>query len=76
VKLPKAAFKPDAVFDNASYAARYGILCQRMVLERKYNAATLLLSPRGADGAYREPSDDLRMESFLKGLYGHLIGCV
>jgi hypothetical protein len=76
VKVAKAAFKPDAVFENTSYARRYEILCQRMVLERKYNAATLVLSPRGDDGAYSEPSDDLAIAGFLKGLYGHLVGCV
>jgi hypothetical protein len=76
VKLAKAAFRPDAVFEKTSYADRYAILCKRMVLERKYNAATLLLSPRGDDGAYYELSSDLAVGSFLKGLYGHLIGCV
>ncbi len=75
VKLASAAFKPDPIFANTSYADRYRILCQRMVLERKYNSATLLLSPRGYDGAYSEASGDLSISSFLKGLYGHLIGC-
>lgn len=76
VKLATSAFTPDEIFAKTSYADRYRILCQRMVLERKYNSATLLLSPRGNDGAYIEVSDDLGITSFLKGLYGHLIGCV
>lgn len=75
VRLAPSIFPPDKVFHHTSYADRYRILCQRMVLERKYNSATLLLSPRGNDGAYTEPSDDLSMTSFLKSLYGHLIGC-
>ena len=52
------------------------ILCQRMVLERNYNAATFLLAPRSTEGAFREPSADLRIETFLKSLFGHLIGCL
>lgn len=75
VGLAKAAFKPDKVFENTSYADRYRILCERMVLERNYNAATLILSPRGPEGVYTEPSKDLGMAPFLKGLFGHLIGC-
>ena len=76
VRLAKPAFAPDKIFTNTSYAERFQILCQRMVLERKYNGATLLLSPRGVDGAYSEPSDDLAIAPFLKALHGHLIGCV
>lgn len=75
VKLAKPVFAPDAAFVDTSYADRYRILCQRMVLERKYNAAALLLSPLGNDGRYRDASDDLCISSFLKSLYGHLIGC-
>lgn len=76
VRLAGSAFPADRVFSNTSYADRFRILCQRMVLERKYNGATLLLSRRGNDGAYSEASPDLSVASFLKGLYGHLIGCV
>ena len=65
-----------AFFNNTSYADRYRILCQRMVLERHYNAATLLMAERATLGTYREPSADLRIETFLKSLFGHLIGCL
>ena len=75
VRIPKAAFPPDRVFDHSSYAKRYEILCRRMVLERNYNAAALILSRRGADGSFSEPSVDLSFERFVKALYGHLVGC-
>lgn len=75
VSVAKSSFRPDAIFDGTSYADRYRILCQRMVLERNYNAATLLLSPRSLDGTFSEASADLGIGSFLKALYGHLIGC-
>jgi hypothetical protein len=76
IGVANAVFKPDHVFQDTSYADRYAILCHRMVLERHYNAATLLMSPRSSDGAYREASADLRFETFLKSMFGHLIGCL
>lgn len=75
VKIAATPFKVDPVFTGTSYADRYRILCQRMVLERHYNGATLLLAPRGPSGSFSEPEPDLRAASFLKALYGHLIGC-
>lgn len=60
---------------NPSYARRYEILCERLVLERNYNAATFLLSPRLADGRYREPNAELTVAHFVRSLYGHLIAC-
>jgi Restriction endonuclease XhoI len=76
VRLAKSVFAHDRVFLNTSYSDRYAILCKRMVLERKYNAATLLLSKKGTSGVYTEVSNDLRIMPFLRGLHGHLVGCV
>lgn len=58
-----------------SYARRYEILCERLVLERNYNAAAFLLSPRLDDGTYREPNLGLTASRFMRSLYGHLIAC-
>ena len=76
IGLAKAVFEPDPIFNDTSYGDRYRILCQRMVLERHYNAATLLMAPRSATGTFRQPSPDLGVETFLKSLFGHLIGCL
>lgn len=77
VRLAASDFPPDKIFQGASYARRYEILCRRMVLERNYNAAALILSPRSTDGEYREPApDDLGFAHFARSLYGHLIGCI
>lgn len=75
VGITSPAFPADPVFADTSYAQRYEILCRRMVLERNYSAATLVLSPRANTGDYTETAADLRFLDFARGLYGHLIGC-
>lgn len=70
-----STFKIDPIFERASYARRYEILCERLVLERNYNAAALVLAPRGEEGTFREPNEALSMRHFIKALWGHLIGC-
>ncbi len=74
VALRKATFAPLTVFNNTSYIQRYGILCQRLMLERNYNSASLIISARGKRGLYTEPLPELQFGSFLKSLFGHLIG--
>jgi hypothetical protein len=76
VTLKKATLSPMAVFENTSYIQRYGILCQRLMLERNYNAASLIISTRGKRGLYSEPLPELALGAFLKSLYGHLVGIV
>lgn len=49
----------DPAFHQASYADRYRILCERLMSERLYGAATLMLSPKpphGAEGQWRSLS--------------------
>ena len=57
-------------FQNASYMKRYEILCEKLVRERLYDAATILVSPRTAitDGAYREMSQLTGMRQFIVAL--------
>ncbi|MDR3701711.1 MAG: PaeR7I family type II restriction endonuclease [Candidatus Sulfopaludibacter sp.] len=54
-------------FKEASYAKRYEILLTKLVRERLYDAACFLLSDatNGADGAYREPSQELSFQNFI-----------
>lgn len=75
VGLKPAAFRPESIFEGASYATRYRILCERMVLERNYTAAAFILSARDGDGAYRDATESLSLVRFIRGLYGHLVGC-
>jgi hypothetical protein len=75
VRVASTPFKTDPVFATASYAIRYQILCERMVLERHYSAATLLLCKRTGAAGYTEPNDRLSFMPFARALYGHLVGC-
>jgi hypothetical protein len=75
VGLAKGVFEPMPIFHGTSYADRYAILCRRLVFERNYSAASLILSPRGEGGAYSEPDEGLSFNVWAKALFGHLIGC-
>lgn len=76
VRIPRATLKIDPIFSDSSYIDRYGILCERMVLDRVYTASAFLASPLGGSGKYTEPHPGLEFGGFAKSLYGHLIGCV
>jgi len=75
VTLKRGAFPPLPIFEGTSYAQRYAILCERLVLERKYTCAALVLSPRGRTGLFTEPNPALSFLTLAKSLHGHLIGC-
>ena len=60
-------------FDNASYVDRYGILCRKLVRERLYTSAAVLVSPRRAiaSGVYSEVDESTGLHTFLATLAGH-----
>ena len=62
-------------FRNASYAQRYELLLTKMVRERLYDAACLLMSNGQAPdpGKYREPAAELAFEPFLSTLLAKAI---
>lgn len=61
-------------FRNASYAERYNILCHKLVKEKLYTAAAVLLSPRsgGESGEYSEMSELTGLRMFLTTLAGYV----
>jgi hypothetical protein len=74
-RSPVAVYEPhfpvDPAFHGASYARRYELLCRRLVLERHYSAACLLITNSdNADDAvnYEEPAPDLGATPFLESL--------
>jgi len=60
-------------FVKASYAGRYELFCTRLVRERLYDAACLLMSDRqeGLKGLFREPSEELSISHFAASLVAH-----
>jgi hypothetical protein len=60
-------------FRNASYAKRYEILLTKLLRERLYDGASLLLTTQagGAQGESRSPSPELSFRTFIAGLEGH-----
>jgi hypothetical protein len=61
-------------FHNASYAERYNVLCKKLMAERLYTAATVILSPRTAfkQGEYSEMNDLTGLKAFITTLAGHV----
>jgi len=66
-------FKVDPIFDGASYATRAEILCRRLVLERLYDTACLLLSTNEVPTTITEPADDLTFRRFIAAIRGQVV---
>ena len=66
-------FKVDPAFEEASYSKRAEILCRRLVLERLYDAACLLLSTNEEPTRITEPAEDLSFRRFVAALRGHVV---
>jgi hypothetical protein len=75
VRAQEPHFKVFPEFKDASYAKRYEILLTKLVRERLYDSACLLLSNsrRGAKGDYSEPSAELTFENFFSSLLARAI---
>jgi hypothetical protein len=75
VSVAEPHFQVFKEFREASYARRYEILLTRMVRERLYDAASLLLSPSaaGRQGAFSEPCAELSFANFAESLVARAI---
>jgi len=74
VGVEEPHFKVFEEFRDASYAKRYELMLRRLVLEKCYDAAALIMASRteAKHGNYSEPAVDLNMKRFLAGLGGHV----
>ncbi len=74
VRLRQPHFRVFSEFNNSSYQRRYELFCTRLVRERLYDAACLIVSPadRGGGGAYNEPLEELAFSNFVLSLQGKL----
>lgn len=80
VHTPKSNKEPyfeiDPVFRGASYSQRYSILCQRLVLERLYDATCLTLATKSTDTQVTFPNPEATFERFAAQLQGHARGFI
>jgi hypothetical protein len=76
VKSSEPHFPVFPEFKDSSYITRYELFCRKMLRERHYNAACLLLSDREAARErpnYQEVAADLSVEQMLSGLLRHTV---
>ncbi len=76
VSVKEPHFRVFEEFRDVSYAKRYEILLLRLIRDRLYDAACLILSPReeGRKGRFSEPSEELSFTNFAERLLAHVIG--
>ena len=76
VRITAPLFPVSPEFHGSSYARRYEILLRRMVRERHYSSAALLMTPNPGDGraTFHEPAADLSATTWLRSLVSHLSG--
>ncbi len=72
VKLKASPFPALPIFENTGYAERYRIACERLVLERDYDATSLILSKTGQNGRFEEPAEEHSLYQFCRCLYRRL----
>jgi hypothetical protein len=73
VRNKEPYFEVDPVFDKASYSARYEVLCRRLVLERVYSSACLVMATNSPRTRLTQPAEDLSFQRFVAALRGHVV---
>ena len=75
VKIKQPHFQVFPEFQDASYGKRYEILLTKLLRDRMYDGAALLLSSKkeGITGRYHCPSDELSFRTFAAGLAARAI---
>lgn len=75
VRAREPHFKVFPEFKQASYAKRYEILLTKLVRDRLYDAACLLMSnsETGVTGGYTEPARELTFQNFVASLLAKAI---
>jgi hypothetical protein len=75
IKMKEPHFPVFPEFHGASYAKRYEILLTKLLRERLYDGASLILTSRaeGRKGEFHHPSPELTFRTFAAGLSAHAI---
>ena len=72
VKVNEPHFHVGSEFIDSTYLDRYRILCQRLVLEHKYNAVALITTT-GCDN-YESIAENISIDTFINSFFGYLLG--
>ena len=72
VKANEPHFPVRPEFKDSTYLDRYTILCQRLLLEHKYNAVALIATSN--KNSYENLADNISIESFISSFIGFLSG--
>jgi hypothetical protein len=59
------------MFADSSYARRYQVLCERLVLERKYTSACLTLATKASPTAVSFPGESISFRQFAAVVDAH-----
>jgi hypothetical protein len=73
VRNKEPYFKADPVFEKASYSKRYELLSRRLILERVYSAACLVMATNSPKAQITQPAEDLSFQRFVAALRGHVV---
>jgi len=73
VRNKEPYFKVDPAFNKASYSNRYELLCRRLVLERVYTSACLVMATNSPKTTITQPAEDLNFQRFVSALRGHAV---
>ena len=71
VALAQSPLSPMPIFEGTSYLKRYEILCERLMLERDYTSAALVVSDKKT-ASVRDGGESVGALSFFSSLYTHL----
>jgi len=72
VRVKEPHFKVRKEFVNTSYLDRYKLLCEKLMLEKHYNAASIIWS--NSDKKFGDVDNELSIEAFIESFKGFLIG--
>jgi hypothetical protein len=73
VRNKEPYFNVDPVFKKASYSRRYELLARRLVLERVYSGACLVMATNSPHTKITQPAEDLNFQRFTAALRGHVV---
>ena len=72
VRISSSNFEVRSEFQSTSYIERYDLLCQKLMQERHYNAASLIITRPSKE--YRKLTESTSIQMMIQSFIGHVIG--